>query len=59
MVLLSVQIFVSFLLRWINQNMNKKKQAQLEEEKKRHGWTDEDVQKQRERHAFMDLTDKQ
>ncbi|KAI0352702.1 MFS general substrate transporter [Trametes cingulata] len=59
MVLLTVQLFVSFLLRWINLRMNIKKKAKLEEEKAKHGWTDEDVQRERERHAFMDLTDKQ
>ncbi|KZT24438.1 MFS general substrate transporter [Neolentinus lepideus HHB14362 ss-1] len=59
MVLLIVQLGVSFLLRWINIRMNKKKQARLQEEKTRRGWTDEDLQKERERHAFADLTDKQ
>ncbi|CAL1702207.1 unnamed protein product [Somion occarium] len=59
LVLLTVQLFVSFLLRWINLRLNKKKQAKLAEEKARRGWTDVDVQKERERHAFLDLTDKQ
>lgn len=59
MVLLTVQLFVSFLLRWINLRLNVKKKAALEAEKARRGWTDGDVQKERERHAFLDLTDKQ
>ncbi|KAI0366410.1 MFS general substrate transporter [Pilatotrama ljubarskyi] len=59
MVLLTVQLFVSLLLRWINLRLNIKKREKLEEEKAKHGWTDEDVQRERERHAFMDLTDKQ
>ncbi|KAI0637783.1 MFS general substrate transporter [Trametes polyzona] len=59
MVLLTVQLFISFLLRWINLRLNAQKKAKLEEEKVKHGWTDEDVQRERERHAFMDLTDKQ
>ncbi|TBU40457.1 MFS general substrate transporter [Dichomitus squalens] len=59
MVLLTVQLFVSFLLRWINIRLNVKKRAHLEEEKAKHGWSDEDVQRERERHAFLDLTDKQ
>ncbi|KAH7887815.1 MFS general substrate transporter [Phlebopus sp. FC_14] len=59
MVLLTVQLLVSFLLRWINLRLNKKKKARLAEEKARRGWTDEDVQRERERHAFADLTDKQ
>ncbi|KAK7695716.1 hypothetical protein QCA50_000352 [Cerrena zonata] len=59
LVLLSAQIFISLLLRWVNIRLNKKKQAHLAAEKERRGWTDEDVQKERERHAFLDLTDKQ
>ena len=59
MVLLTIQLFISFLLRWINLRLNVKKKARLEEEKVRRGWTDGDVQKERERHAFLDLTDKQ
>ncbi len=59
MVLLTVQIFVCFWLRWIHFRLNEKKQALIAAEKARRGWTDEDVQRERERHAFMDLTDKQ
>ncbi|EPQ59296.1 hypothetical protein GLOTRDRAFT_125602 [Gloeophyllum trabeum ATCC 11539] len=59
MVLLIVQLGVSFLLRWINIRLNKRRQVRLQEEKIRRGWTDEDLQKERERHAFADLTDKQ
>jgi MFS transporter, ACS family, allantoate permease len=59
MVLLTVQIAVSYLLRWINLRMNKKKRATLEAEIARQGWTESEVQKQKERHAFADLTDKQ
>jgi MFS transporter, ACS family, allantoate permease len=59
LVLMSVQLFICYLLRWINYRMNTRKQAILAEEKARRGWTDEDVQKERERNAFLDLTDKQ
>lgn len=59
MVLLTVQLFISLLLRWINIRLNAKKAAKLEEETRKNGWTEEDVQRERERHAFMDLTDKQ
>lgn len=59
MVLLTVQLGVSFLLRWINIRLNAARCAKLEEEKTRNGWSDADVQKERERHAFLDLTDKQ
>lgn len=59
MVLLTVQLFVSFLLRWINVRLNKKRAAQLQMEKERKGWSDADVEKERQRNAFMDLTDRQ
>lgn len=59
MVLLTVQLVISFLLRWVNIHMNKKKTKLIAEEKQRRGWTDEDVKRERERHAFLDLTDKQ
>lgn len=59
MVLLAVQLFVSYTLRWINIRLNKQRQKKLAEEKVRHGWSDADVQRERERHAFADLTDKQ
>ena len=39
--------------------LNKKKRKHIEELKARNGWTDEDVQREREKHAFLDLTDKQ
>jgi len=59
MVLLTVQLGISLLLRWINIRLNTKKQAAIAEEKNRRGWTDADVQRERERHAFADLTDKE
>ena len=59
LVLLSVQVFLCFLLRWINMRLNCKKLQTLEEHKSRHGWTDEDVERERQKHAFLDMTDKQ
>ncbi|KAI0952061.1 hypothetical protein AcW1_004259 [Taiwanofungus camphoratus] len=59
MVLLTVQLFISALLRFINIRLNKQRLATLNEEKARRGWTEADLQKERERHAFLDLTDKQ
>lgn len=43
----------------MNIHLNRKKRRVLEEEKARRGWTDEDIEKERQRHAFFDLTDKQ
>jgi len=57
MVLLIIQLLLSYVLKWINLRLNKKKIAQIAELKRSKGWTDADVQKERERHAFMDLTD--
>ncbi|KAI0301832.1 MFS general substrate transporter [Multifurca ochricompacta] len=59
MTLMTSQFFICILLRSINRRLNKKKQKQIEEEKVRNNWTDADVQRERERHAFLDLTDKQ
>ncbi|KAF8529063.1 MFS general substrate transporter [Hysterangium stoloniferum] len=59
LVLLSVQIFISFLLRWVNVRLNRKKKEVLEAAKARNGWTDEDVERERQKHAFLDLTDRQ
>ncbi|PFH48425.1 hypothetical protein AMATHDRAFT_149931 [Amanita thiersii Skay4041] len=59
MVLLIVQLFICFLLRWVNLRLNAKKKARIEEEKARRGWTDEDIQRERDKHAFADLTDKE
>jgi hypothetical protein len=59
MVLLSVQLVLSFVLRGINIRLNLQKAAALQAEKEKRGWTDEDLQREREAHAFRDLTDKQ
>ncbi|KXN86780.1 hypothetical protein AN958_09661 [Leucoagaricus sp. SymC.cos] len=59
MVLLSVQLGVSFLLRWVNLRLNMKKRTHIEEIKRQRQWNDEDIQRERNRHAFADLTDKE
>jgi hypothetical protein len=59
MILLIVQLAVSFSLRHINVRLNRARKAKLAEETARRGWTEADVQRERERHAFADLTDKQ
>ncbi|KAG1779834.1 MFS general substrate transporter [Suillus placidus] len=59
MILLSTQIGVAFLLRHINVKLNIKRRAIIEEIKREKGWTDDDVQKEKERRAFADMTDKQ
>ncbi|KAG6840661.1 hypothetical protein C0991_005255 [Blastosporella zonata] len=59
MILLTVQLGVCVLMRWINLHLNANKEARINEEKARRGWTDGDIQRERERHAFADLTDKE
>jgi len=59
MVLLVAQVPVALLLRWVNLRENKKKRTFIEEAKRRHGWSDEDIQRERNKHAFADLTDKE
>lgn len=59
LVLLSAQLALCFIIRWVNLWMNKKKRRTLEDLKRRNGWTDEDVLRERERAAFVDMTDKQ
>lgn len=59
MVLLSAQIGVAYLLRHINVKLNIKRRGIIEEIKREKGWTDDDVQKEKERRAFADMTDKQ
>ncbi|KJA29985.1 hypothetical protein HYPSUDRAFT_125950 [Hypholoma sublateritium FD-334 SS-4] len=59
MVLLTVQLGVSYLLRFINIRLNIKKQEKIAVIKAQRGWSDADIQRERERHAFADLTDKE
>ncbi|KAJ7276323.1 MFS general substrate transporter [Mycena haematopus] len=59
LVLLTAELVVSLLLRWVNLRLNVKKHAKLAELKARNGWSDADVQREREKYAFADLTDKQ
>ncbi|KAJ8501432.1 hypothetical protein ONZ51_g593 [Trametes cubensis] len=59
LVLLSAQVVLCFMIRWVNLWMTRKKRRLVEEMKIRNGWTDQDVERERERAAFADLTDKQ
>lgn len=59
LVLLSAQFFLCFVIRWNNQRLNRGKKKVIATIKGRNGWTDDDIAKERERHAFLDLTDQQ
>ena len=59
LVLQVAMLFVCLILRGVNLHLNKKKQKQIAELKRINNWTDEDIQREREKHAFLDLTDQQ
>lgn len=59
LVLLSTQFFVCLIMRLINQHMNRQKTKIIEGLKVENGWSDEDVERERQKHAFLDLTDKE
>ncbi|OCB91702.1 MFS general substrate transporter [Sanghuangporus baumii] len=53
---LASQLFICYILRFINLRLNAKKRAHIAVLKARNGWTDEDIEREREKHAFLDLT---
>ncbi|KAI0676837.1 MFS general substrate transporter [Trametes maxima] len=59
LVLLSAQLILCFIIRWVNLRMNRKKKRLLVELQRRNGWSEERVRRERERAAFSDMTDKQ
>jgi len=59
LVLLTAQIFICFLLRWINLRLNHQKRKILEAAIARDGRTDEDVEREKQKYAFLDMTDRQ
>lgn len=59
LVLLTIQLFVCFWLRWINLSLNRKKAKQIAELRETNRWTDADVEREREKHAFLDMSDRE
>lgn len=59
LVLLSAEVFLCLYMRWYNLHLNKKKRQVIERLKATNGWSDLDIERERERHAFVDMTDKQ
>ena len=59
LVLQVAMLFVCMILRFVNLRMNKKKKQHIAELRQRNNWTDDDIRKEREKHAFLDLTDKE
>ncbi|TFK75983.1 MFS general substrate transporter [Pluteus cervinus] len=59
LVLMVVELALTLSLRWANIRLNKKKQEQIAELQARKGWTEADLRRERDRHAFADLTDRE
>ena len=59
LILLSVSFFLCIVIRWINIRLNQKKKRLIREMKEMNSWSDEDVERERQRHAFLDMTDKE
>ena len=59
LILLCVSLFLCFGIRWANIRLNKKKRELIRQMKERNHWTDEDIEKERQHHAFLDMTDKE
>ena len=59
LVLWCLSLVVTLILRTINIRLNKVKKQRLAEIKQERGWSDEDLERERDRHAFLDMTDKQ
>jgi MFS transporter, ACS family, allantoate permease len=47
------------VMAYVNTRWNKQKRAALEKLIAANGWTEEDVEREREKAAFMDLTDRE
>ena len=58
-VLTVVQMACCVIMAWINMRWNKQKKAKLLKMIEEKGWTEEDVQREREKAAFADLTDRE
>ncbi|GJE84700.1 MFS general substrate transporter [Phanerochaete sordida] len=57
LILLVLSLLLCLVIRWVNRRLNVKKQKYIQELKERNNWTDADVEKERQRHAFLDMTD--
>ena len=59
LILLSVSFFLCLLIRWVNIRLNVKKRAAIDGMRESSGWTDDDVEREKQRHAFLDMTDQE
>lgn len=58
-VLTAVMMFCAALMAWVNVRLNRKKKAVLEKMIADNGWSEGDVEREREKAAFLDLTDRE
>ena len=58
-ILLFLCLVLCLTIRWVNRSLNVKKRKHIRELKERNNWTDEDIERERQRHAFLDMTDKE
>lgn len=59
LVLLVVTFFLCFVIRFLNIRLNTRKQQGISALKERNGWTDDDIERERQKHAFLDMTDRE
>lgn len=58
-VLTAINMGCCVIMAYINVRWNRQKREQLEKMREENGWGEEDVQRERERVAFLDLTDRE
>ncbi|EJT97462.1 MFS general substrate transporter [Dacryopinax primogenitus] len=58
-VLTAIMMFCGVAMAYVNVRWNREKRMQLEKLKQEKGWTEEDVEREREKAAFLDLTDRE
>ena len=59
LILLCISFVLCFIIRWVNIRLNARKRRFIQAIKERNRWGDEDVEREKQRHAFLDLTDKE
>ncbi|KAF8848835.1 MFS general substrate transporter [Acephala macrosclerotiorum] len=57
-VLTAVMMFCAAAMAWVNVRLNRKKRSVLEKMVEDNGWSEGDVEREREKAAFLDLTDR-
>ncbi|EJT97469.1 MFS general substrate transporter [Dacryopinax primogenitus] len=58
-ILTAIMMLCNVLMAWINVRANRQKRAQLAAMAQEKGWTEADIEREREKAAFLDLTDKE